>query len=77
MAAPHTPVARIALSIHEVAIQVEYAGIYPDLLDDVTNRAKDLLNSTLLKAQEMKIDIRSTEFAEFEDNYSEDEDEEA
>ena len=78
-AAPHTPIARVAISIHEVAVQVEYSGSYPDLLDDVTNRAHALLNSVLHQAQEMKIDIR---YVELSDSDSvgideEDEDEEA
>lgn len=79
MPAPHTPVARISIAIHEVAVQVEYSGIYPDLLDDVTNRAHALIDSVLHKAQEMKIDIRSTELTDFdiEGADEEDEDEEA
>ena len=77
MAAPHVPIARISISIHEVAVQVEYSGSYPDLLDDVTGRAHALLNSVLHQAKEMKIDIRSTELTDYDVVGDEDEDEEA
>ena len=73
MPTPHIPIARISIAIHEAAIQVEYSGSYPDLLDDVCNRANALMDSVLLKAQEMKIDIRSTELTEFESDNEEDE----
>lgn len=75
---PPMPIARIAISIHEVAVQVEYTGVYPDLLDDVTNRAHALMDSMLHKAREMKIDIRAVELSEYDSELLEDdEDEEA
>ena len=82
MPTPLPPIARIAISIHEVAVQVEYSGVYPDLLDDVTNRAHALMDSMLHKAREMKIDIRAVELSDYdsaliEDDREEDEDEEA
>jgi hypothetical protein len=76
----HIPLTQVALSFHEIAIEITTQNVYPDVLDDLSNRAYTLLDRALNKAKEQGIDVRRFNYSEtmsdLEDE-EEDEDEDA
>jgi hypothetical protein len=70
------PITQVDIAIHEVAVSITTQQSYPDQLDDIANRAYNLLERVMIKAQEQNIDIRRFNYAAFE-NDLEDEEEEA
>ena len=62
-----SPVTQIDVAIHEIAISITTTMAYPDQLDDISNRAYDLLERIMNKAIELNVDIRRFNYSDFED----------
>lgn len=62
-----TDITQIDVGIHEIYVSITTSMSYPDQLDDVSNRAYELLERVLLKAKELDIDIRRFNYSDFED----------
>lgn len=63
------PVTKIDVGIHEIYVSITTATSYPDQLDDVSNRAYDLLERVLLKAKELDIDVRRFNYSDYENEF--------
>lgn len=61
------PVTKIDVGIHEIYVSITTIVTYPDQLDDISNRAYDMLERVLLKAKELDIDVRRFNYADYED----------
>ena len=72
----HIPITQVDIAIHEIAVSITTQQSYPDQLDDIANRAYNLLDRVIMKAKEQNIDIRRFNYSEYE-NDLEDEEEEA
>ena len=70
------PITQVDIAIHEIAVSITTQLNYPDQLDDISNRAYNLLERVMVKAREHNIDIRRFSYSETE-NDLEDEEEEA
>jgi hypothetical protein len=70
------PITQVDIAIHEIAVSITTQLNYPDQLDDISNRAYNLLERVMVKAREHNIDIRRFSYSEAE-NDLEDEEEEA
>jgi len=62
-----TPITQIDISIHEIAVSITTSMSYPDQLDDISNRAYDMLERIMLKAKELDVDLRRFNYSDFED----------
>ena len=65
------PVGRVVISLHRLYVEIEQEASYPDQLTDLTNRAKELLATSMVIAKEQGIDIRSEDFCECDDDAEE------
>jgi hypothetical protein len=68
------PVGRVVISLHRLYVEIEQEASYPDQLTDLTNRAKELLATSIIVAREQGIDIRSEDFCDCEVDAGDDED---
>jgi hypothetical protein len=69
------PITQVDIAIHEVAVSITTQQSYPDQLDDIANRAYNLLERVMIKAQEQNIDIRRFNYSDFESDLEEEEEE--
>jgi len=69
------PVGRVVISLHRLYVEIEQEASYPDQLTDLTNRAKELLATSIIVAKEQGIDIRSEDFCDCEVDAGDEEDE--
>jgi hypothetical protein len=69
------PVGRVVISLHRLYVEIEQEASYPDQLTDLTNRAKELLATSITVAKEQGIDIRSEDFCDCEVDAGDEEDE--
>ncbi len=60
------PVGRVVISLHRLYVEIEQEASYPDQLTDLTNRAKELLATSMVIAKEQGIDIRNMDFCDCE-----------
>jgi hypothetical protein len=65
--ANNPPITQIDICVHEISVSITTSMAYPDQLDDVSNRAYDMLERVLLKAKELDIDVRRFNYSDFED----------
>ncbi len=68
------PIGRVVISLHRLYVEIEQEASYPDQLTDLTNRAKELLATSMVIAKEQGIDIRSDNFCECEVDAEEEDD---
>ena len=68
----NTPKGSVTISLHKLYVEVVHEASYPDQMTDISNRAKELFESVLKLAQESKVDIRSFDYDEIEDEFEED-----
>jgi hypothetical protein len=68
------PVGRVVISLHRLYVEIEQEASYPDQLTDLTNRAKELLATSMIIAKEQGIDIRSEDFCDCEVDAEEEDD---
>jgi hypothetical protein len=68
------PIGRVVVSLHRLYVEIEQEASYPDQLTDLTNRAKELLATSMVIAKEQGIDIRSDNFCECEVDAEEEDD---
>ena len=73
----HIPITQVDIAIHEIAVSITTQLNYPDQLDDISNRAYNLLERVMVKAQEQNIDIRRFGYSDYESDIEEEEEEEA
>jgi hypothetical protein len=66
------PVARVVLSLHNLYVEIEHEGSYPDQLSDLGNRAFELFTSAMQHAKDLGMDIRARGYEEYEDYEDED-----
>jgi hypothetical protein len=69
------PITQVDIAIHEVAVSITTQQSYPDQLDDIANRAYNLLERVMIKAQEQNIDIRRFNYSAYENDLEEEEEE--
>ena len=69
------PITRVDVAIHEIAVSITTSNLYPDQLDDITNRAQELLDRVLVRAQSLGIDIRRFNYSDWEEELEETEEE--
>jgi hypothetical protein len=68
------PVGRVVISLHRLYVEIEQEASYPDQLTDLTNRAKELLATSIVVAKDQGIDIRSVDFCDCEVDAGDDDD---
>ena len=69
------PITQVDIAIHEIAVSITTQQSYPDQLDDITNRAYNLLERVIMKAKEQNIDIRRFNYSDDESDIEEEEEE--
>jgi hypothetical protein len=70
---PDTPPSgKIAISLHQLWIEVEHESSYPDQLTDLSNRALELFKAALDHCKEVGIDIRAVDPFIFDGDEDED-----
>jgi hypothetical protein len=69
----HIPITQVDIAIHEIAVSITTQQSYPDQLDDIANRAYNLLERVIMKAQEQNIDIRRFNYSDYENDLEEEE----
>ena len=69
------PIGRVVISLHRLYVEIEQEASYPDQLTDLTNRAKELLSTSMIIAKEQGIDIRSEDFCDCDIDAGDDEEE--
>jgi hypothetical protein len=69
------PITQVDIAIHEIAVSITTQLNYPDQLDDISNRAYNLLERVMVKAKEHNIDIRRFSYSETENDLEEEEEE--
>jgi hypothetical protein len=69
------PITQVDIAIHEIAVSITTQQSYPDQLDDISNRAYNLLERVIMKAKEQNIDIRRFNYSDDESDIEEEEEE--
>lgn len=70
------PLARVVINLGGLNIRIEQEASYPDLLNDMCNRAAALCAEAIAQSLEAKINIMASTWVEYGDD-DEDEDEDA
>ena len=52
------PKGRIVIALHQLWVEVEHEALYPDQMNDLSNRALELFANTLVHCKQLNMDIR-------------------